>query len=602
MARVPTANGRRTGRSFNAVGSQYHGVEARGVHLDNSLQEQLEENDGFYRALVENADDIVYAHDLEGRFCFVNEAAVRLTGYDRVDLLSKNGADLFVPEYKHETRKLVAEAVDGPCSQTLEGEILTRDGQRRAVEINIRPMYRDNEIVGIQGIARDTTRRKNLERQLEYLAGRDYLTGLLNRRRFEEELQVHLAQARRYGVTGALLYLDLDHFKDVNDSFGHPIGDELLVSVGQLLSERLPQTGAIARLGGDEFTIILPRTETNEARQMAEQVLAWLRNSPFQVAEHRIAVSASIGITLVTPDGMSTAEQLLSCADMAMYQAKENGRNCVCVYSADIDWRSRIESGLTWRKRISEALEADQLLLYAQPILDVRRDHVSQYEMLARIPDGSGRIIDASQFIESAERFGFVQSIDRWAMRRTIELLAEYSPRYPDLVLEVNVSAAAMGDDDLLQMVRDELAAKPVDPSRLVVEITETVAMANIHQAQQFVSRLKRLGCRFALDDFGVGFSSFYQLKHLDVDYLKIDGSFIRDLPRDPVDRHLVRAIVEVARALGKKTIAEFVTDQPTLRIIEELGVDYAQGYFVGQPQDAREILGKGIVSADRVA
>lgn len=566
------------------------------------MQEQFEENDGLYRELLENADDMVYAHDLEGRFSFVNGAAERLTGYDRAELLRTKSAELFIPDYERETRKLVADAALAPCSMTIELEIVTKEGARRPIEIRARPMYRNGEIVGIQGIARDTTRRKHLERQLEHLANRDYLTGLLNRRRFEEELQVHLAQARRYGITGALLFLDLDHFKDVNDSFGHSVGDELLVGVAQLLSERLPKTGAVARLGGDEFTIMLPRTETNEARRIAEQILAWLRNSPFEVAEHCIAVSASIGITLVTPDGMGTAEQLLSCADMAMYQAKENGRNCVCVYSADIDWRSRIESGLIWRKRISEALEADQVMLYAQPILDVRLDRVSQYEMLARIPDENGRIIDASQFIDSAERFGFVQSIDRWAMRRTIDLLAEYSRRDPDLVLEVNVSAAAMADDDLLLMIRDQLAARPFDPSKLVVEITETVAMANIHQAQRFVSELKRLGCRFALDDFGVGFSSFYQLKHLDVDYLKIDGSFIRDLPRDPVDRHLVRAIVEVARALGKKTIAEFVTDQETLRLVGELGVDYAQGYCLGQPLEASQTLGGRVASADRAA
>jgi len=561
--------------------------------LDKSLQEQLEENDGFYRELFENADDIVYAHDLEGRFSFVNDAGARLTGHDRADLLHTNAADLFVQDYEPETRKFFAEALASPRTKTFESEVLTKDGHRRPVEINMQPIYQDGEIVGIQGIVREISQRKNLERQLEYLANRDYLTGLMNRRRFEEELQVHLAQARRYGVTGALLFLDLDHFKDVNDTFGHSVGDELLVSVAQLLRGRLPQTDAAARLGGDEFTIILPRTETNEARRIAEEILAWLRNKPLLVAEQRLAVSGSIGIALVTPDGISTAEELLSRADMAMYQAKENGRNCVCVYSEDIDLRARIESGLTWRKRISEALEANLLMLYAQPILDLGQDRVSQYEMLARMPNENGRIIDAGQFTHSAERFGFVQSIDRWAMRRTIDLLAGYSQQYPDLVLEVNVSAAAMSDDELLNMIRDELAGKPFDPRKLVVEITETVAMADIHQAQQFVGKLKRLGCRFALDDFGVGFSSFYQLKHLDVDYLKIDGSFIRDLPRDPVDRHLVRAIVEVARALGKKTIAEFVTDEETLRLIRELGVDYAQGYYVGQPLEASEALDK---------
>ncbi len=566
--------------------------------MANHVEQTSAESQELYGQIFENADDMVYAHDLEGRFTVVNGAAEQLTGYARAELLQTTSAAVFSPEYEREAQEVIAQA----RSAVKEVAIATKEGQRLPAEVSMRPLYRDGELVGVQGIVRDVSRRKNLERQLEHMASRDYLTGLLNRRRFEEELQLQLAQARRYGVPGALLFLDLDHFKDVNDSFGHSVGDELLVSVANLLRTQLPQTDAIARLGGDEFTIALPRTNLDEAREVAEQVLEWLRNSPFLVSGQGLAVSGSIGITLVTPDGMTTAEELLSRADIAMYRAKGSGRNCVCVYSADMDWRARIESGLAWRKLISDALERNLLMLYAQPILDIRANSVSQYELLVRIPDDQGRIIDARMFMDSAERFGFVQAIDRWAMRRTIELLAEYSPRCPGLVLEVNVSGAAVGDDEFLRMIREELAAQSVDPRNLVVEVTETVAMADIHRAQRFVSGLKGLGCRFALDDFGVGFSSFYQLKHLDVDYLKIDGGFIRDLPRDTVDQHLVKAMVEVARALGKETIAEFVTDEDTLRLICELGVDYAQGYHVGEPREVGEILGEVISEAGRAA
>jgi len=561
------------------------------------MERSVGETDGLYRAVFENAGDMIYTHDLEGRFTCTNDAGERLTGYNRAELAEMTSGTIFTPDYERAVREIAAKALESACSTVVESEVATKDGQQRPVEVNLQPILKDGEVVGMQGVVRDISQRRSLERQLEHMASRDYLTGLLNRRRLEEDLQVQLAQARRYGVPGALLFLDLDHFKDVNDSFGHSVGDELLVSVAQLLRERLPQASAVARLGGDEFTIILPRTEIGEARNMAEEVLAWLRSSPILVAGQALAVSGSIGIAPIRPDGMTTAEEVLSHADRAMYQAKESGRNCACVYSPDIDWQARIEVGLAWRKRIAEAMEQNLLTLYAQPILAIRQDTVTQYEMLVRMPDEHGQIINASKFISSAERFGFVQSIDRWAIRRTIEFLAEY--RGP--VLEVNVSGAAMADEELLPMIREELAARSVDPRRLVVEITESVAIADIHRAQRFVGGLKRLGCRFALDDFGVGFSSFYQLKHLDVDYLKIDGGFIRDLPRDPVDQHLVKAMVEVARALGKETIAEFVGDAETMRLIGELGVDYGQGYHIGRPREATEAF-QGISQASRAA
>ena len=556
------------------------------------MGQHMQESEVFCRAILENAEDMIYSHDLEGRFIFGNKAAERLTGYTCAELLEMNSSNVFGPEYEQEAHALIANGLRS-SHVVREIEIVAKEGHRWPAEVCMQPLYRDGELLGVQGIVRDIRQRKNLERQLEQMARRDHLTGLSNRRCFEEELQLQLAQARRYGTSGALLFLDLDHFKDVNDTFGHSAGDELLVGVAQLLRERLPETSLIARLSGDEFTIILPRAAIDEARRLAEQVLTWLRNSPFLVAGQRLTVSASIGITPVAPNGISTAEDLLSRADVAMYQAKESGRNCVCLYSADMDWRARIESGLEWRKRISEAIEGNLLMLCAQPILDIRQNRISQYEMLVRIPDEHGRPIDASKFMDSAERFGFVQAIDRWMIRQTIGILAEYERLGRAIALEVNLSGAAVGDADLLLMIRDELITNSVDPRNLVVEVTETVAIADIHRAQRFVSALKRLGCRFALDDFGVGFSSFYHLKHLDVDYLKIDGSFIRDLPRDAVDQHLVKAIVEVARALGKETIAEFVADEETLQLIRALGVDYAQGYHVGHPGEIREVLGE---------
>jgi EAL domain-containing protein (putative c-di-GMP-specific phosphodiesterase class I) len=270
-----------------------------------------------------------------------------------------------------------------------------------------------------------------------------------------------------------------------------------------------------------------------------------------------------------------------------MYQAKENGRNRVCVYSANTDWRAQSESRLSWRKRIGDALECDRFVLFAQPILDLSTNRVSQYELLLRMIDTNGSVIDAGAFIDSAERFGLMQAIDRWVVRQGIRIAAEYARRGRDVRTEINISGKAFADDELLPLIRSELTSTQVDPRNLIFEVTESAAIHNIHEAREFVDELKRIGCRFALDDFGVGFSSFYQLKSLDVDFLKIDGSFIQDLPNDEIDQHLVRAIVEVARALNKETIAEFVADEETTHLLRELGVGFAQGYHLGRPRDA---------------
>lgn len=284
-----------------------------------------------------------------------------------------------------------------------------------------------------------------------------------------------------------------------------------------------------------------------------------------------------------------------------MYQAKDNGRNSWCVYTPDTDWQTKIESRLGLQNRIREALEKDLLLLYAQPVLDLRSDEISQYELLARLDLGD-RILPASEFVGIAERFGLIQSLDRWVVRRAIKLLSDRRSARRNLRLAVNLSAMAFRDSELLPLIQRELAATGIEPARLALEVTESAAIANIAEAQRFVKTLRGLGCRFALDDFGVGFSSFYHLKHLPVDFLKIDGTFVRDIARSPVDQHLVKGIVQVARGLGKQTIAEFVGDEETVRLLREYGVDYAQGYHLGEPEDVSKILSRRLRRPKRAA
>jgi len=440
-----------------------------------------------------------------------------------------------------------------------------------------------------------------VEAQLARAASHDSLTGLFNRRRFDEELDRELARTHRTGTKGALLFLDLDQFKDVNDSFGHQAGDELLVSVAVLLGDRVRETDSVARLGGDEFAVLLPNTGMGQASAVAEKILQTLCDHAFAINGHPISMTASIGMALLPKHG-NTAADLLSRADMAMYQAKEDGRNRVRAFSPDGNRQGEIEARLNWRNRIHEALEKELFLLHAQPILDLSRNQVSQYELLLRMNAEGGRILLPAEFLTVAEQSGSIQAIERWVVRRAIHLIAEHRQEGWEPCLEVNLSGKAFADPELLPTIRHELSTTGVNPTNLVLEVTETSAISNITQAQEFVRSLRDLGCRFALDDFGIGASSFYLLKHLAVDYLKIDGSFIRDLPRSSVDQHLVRAMVEVARGLGIQTIAEYVGDEETVRLLREYGVDYAQGYHIGRPDPTSEVISDAAGRVGRAA
>ena len=307
------------------------------------------------------------------------------------------------------------------------------------------------------------------------------------------------------------------------------------------------------------------------------------------IAGHPLGVTASIGIVLVPAHG-TTVGRCLAHAELALGRAKEKGRNCVTVYSPDQEANARTASRLGWHTRLQKAVAQDRFLLVAQPVLDLQRNRVGQYELLLRLADEGGEVVLPGAFLEIAEQAGLIHDIDRWVVRQAIHLLAQHRQGGHELTLEVNLSAKAFADSQLLPLIERELVTAAIRPGSLVLEVTETAAIINIHQAQAFVRTLKGLGCRFALDDFGVGFSSFSHLKHLPVDFVKLDGSFIRNLANDPLDQHLVRAMVEVARGLGQETIAEYVEDAETLRLLREYGVGYAQGHFIGRPSALGEI------------
>lgn len=411
----------------------------------------------------------------------------------------------------------------------------------------------------------------------------DPLTGLYNRRRFQEALESHLALVRNFKLHGALFFLDLDLFKYVNDTLGHQSGDDLLRQVASVLRERLRETDTIARLGGDEFAILLPYTGREEAVRLAGEILETLRRDLVMAGGMKLNVTASIGIALFPEHGESAAD-LLSHADVAMYQAKDQGRNTYALFTPDGDWKEQMESKLSWERRIREALREDRLVLYFQPILDLSTGRITHHELLLRMVGDDGAIIPPGAFLGVAERFGLIQAIDRWVVRRAIRLLEEEMRQGRRHLFEVNLSAKTISDPELLALIQEELAATGIDLSNLIFEITETAAIGDLDQVRRFIEALKGIGCRFALDDVGAGFSSLYFLKHLGVDFIKIDGSFIRNLPNDLADQHLVKALVAVSQELGKQTIAEYVDSEVTLRLLGEYGVDFAQGFHIGKP------------------
>ena len=419
--------------------------------------------------------------------------------------------------------------------------------------------------------------------ELTYLATHDGLTRLYNRRRFETELARELAEHHRLQRRGAMLWLDLDHFKEVNDTLGHAAGDALLIELGDVLREETRGYCVLARLGGDEFGMLIPEADETEAVSAANRLLSVLGDHVFDVAGHPVRVSGSVGVVLY-PEHGDEADELLARADLAMYYAKGSGRNRVAVYSPHDGRSSEMAARLGSAEAIVEGLRDGGFELYAEPTRNVRDGSAGPYELLLRLHAADGEIILPGDIIPTAERLGLIRDIDRWVIQEAIRLLAAEQAMGRDTSFSVNMSGCAFSDPDLLSIIRDAFAATDAYPGRLVIEITETAAIGDILGAQAFIVALKEIGCRFSLDDFGSGASSFFYLKHLPIDFLKIDGSLIRSLRDDSVDAHFVRAIVEMCSGLGIATVAKYVEDETLVDVIARHRVDYAQGHWIGYP------------------
>ncbi|MFO7274135.1 MAG: EAL domain-containing protein [Bacillota bacterium] len=477
-------------------------------------------------------------------------------------------------------------APEGECASggtVREVALRHRDGRTVWVQLSCAALrgHRSEAACILQ--LQDITERKRYEEELVRLALVDSLTDLGNRRRFHQVLEGAVAEADRTGRSGALFFIDLDMFKHINDTLGHAAGDEVLRQVAGIIRGVIGSGDTAARLGGDEFAIVLRDADGARAARVADRLLAAIRRARFGGDEAPVSLTASVGIVLFPAHGRSVPE-LLHKADLALLEAKESGKDSWVLFTPGGRWQREMEARVLWRRRISHALKHDRFVLHYQPILDLRTNVVTRHEALLRMVGEEGELIYPGQFLGVAERFDLIQQVDRWVLDRALRWLAGLRREGRSQVLEVNVSGRTLMDPDLPGLIRRSLAAWDVDPASLVLEITETAAISDLDQAERFIGEMKALGCRLALDDVGAGFASLYFLKRLPVDYIKIDGAFIRNLPHDTADQHLVRALASVSRELGKQTVAEYVESPESLRLVREYGVDYAQGYLIGRP------------------
>jgi diguanylate cyclase (GGDEF)-like protein/PAS domain S-box-containing protein len=558
----------------------------RDVHARAEAERAKADAEARFRTAFEEAPIGMAIASIDGRFLQVNRALCSITGRGQEELAGTPIVRLLHPDDRDEEAEALARLARG-SGASVRGERRWLHAAGKIVWASLNAtLVRDAAGIPQHVLlqVQDVTERRRYESELRYLADHDPLTGLLNRRALSRELEAHIERVRRYGPAGAAMVLDLDHFKNINDTLGHGTGDELIVTLAQALRDQLGERVAIARLGGDELALLVPDGSEEEVDATAQAVLETVRVQRVASPSGRLrSVSASIGIAGFDEDGL-TAEDVLANADLAMYEAKDAGRDRAIAYRSAHDATGRLDGRVSWPDIIRDGLDEDRFVLQAQPIMNLATGDTGQFELLLRLRDPFGELISPAAFLPAAERYDLIGAIDRWVVSRSIAMLAEENRRGRRLTFEVNISGRSAGDPELLALIEGELRTHEVDPAQVIFEITETTAVANIPRAQEFAHRLAALGCRFALDDFGAAFASFYYLKHLPFDYLKIDGEFVRGCVADRTDQLVIRAVVDIARGLGKRTVAEMVGDEETLNLVRELGVDYVQGFHIGRP------------------
>jgi len=576
-------------------------VRMVGTHTDVServaLERALFEEKELAQVTLASIGDGVLTSNREGRVSFLNPVAERLTGWSNAEALGRPVGEI-LSLVREDTGEPVANPVDlcraegrvvDMSSHTL---LVNRAGEQLAIEDSAAPIRdRDGNLAGVVLVFHDVTDKRVMTREMAWQLAHDGLTGLFNRREFERRLGELLGQAETdpADTRHAMLYLDLDQFKIVNDTCGHLAGDELLKRLSQLMQGHVRGDDTLARLGGDEFGLLLRACPLDKAREIAEKLRALVRDFRFVWESREFEIGASIGLAPIHGAGQTLVD-VMTAADMACYAAKEKGRNRIHVHLPDDEDLNRRREELHAASGIRAALAANRFELHGQEIRPLHGDGRAHYEVLLRLQDERGELLSPAVFIPAAERFGLMGEVDRWVVRESFRWLGEL----PHLDLSINLSGLSLQDDGFAAFVLREVRAQGVEPARVCFEITETAAISNLGRALAFMREMKEKGFRFALDDFGAGMSSFSYLKNLPVDYLKIDGAFVRDIVSDPIDRAFVEAIHRIGQVMGKQTIAEFVENDAILRELRYIGVNFAQGYGIARPLPLEDLRPAG--------
>jgi diguanylate cyclase (GGDEF)-like protein/PAS domain S-box-containing protein len=594
------------------LGTLERGINAMAEALERSQEmEKKQAEDTLYLAKVraqvtlESIGDGVITTDAEGRIVYINPVAEQFTGWD-----GRAADGLWLKDVFRTVDEVSGRPSDYPLHLCLrDGDIIRhdshhllvrKDGYRFAIQDSAAPIRdRDGRIIGAAVVFHDMTEMQHMARRMAYLASHDPLTGLINRREFEARLHQAMDSARADGNQHAICYFDLDQFKIVNDTCGHVAGDELLKQLSLRLQNELRQSDVLARLGGDEFGVILENCSIGKAEQVAEMLRHCIKSFRFIWQDHAFDIGASIGLVPITRDSGSLSD-VMSAADSACYVAKDRGRNCIHVYQADDVALAHRQGEMRWVHRLNRGLENDKFRIYSQAIEPLNgRGHGGQgfYEILVRMNDNGSDVILPSAFIPAAERYHLMPTIDRRIISSVFASMHEFSSHAHNAdasiapMFSINLSGQSLCDDNFLDFVTGLFDYYHIDPQRICFEITETAAIANLARAKTFIQTLKAMGCKFALDDFGSGLSSFGYLKSLPVDYLKIAGNFVQDILRDPVDHAMVDAINQIGHIMGLITIAESVESAEILQKIRESGIDYGQGYWIGEPRPFADVL-----------
>jgi diguanylate cyclase (GGDEF)-like protein/PAS domain S-box-containing protein len=584
--------------SLTIVGIVFGAVTLRLLDRLFITWQKQKENEERYRAVVEQASEGIIIVDAQSKNLLeANPAFLKLLQYTNSEILSLTLYDIVADEPTHIDDAIARLRTVGH-NATTEAEYRRQDGSIIAVEVSANIIsYKEGKALCV--VVRDITERKQAEealreseRRLSWQASHDALTELANRREFEQCLKESVESAKHQEQQHALLYLDLDQFKIVNDTCGHIAGDELLRQISAVFKAGMRKSDILARLGGDEFGILLYQCPLEQALQIAQTLCEKVQKFRFVWQEKVFSISVSIG--LVSIDAMSqSASNVMSAADVACYSAKNRGRNRIHVYQLNDRELEQHRGEMQWVSRIPRAIEENRFRLYYQKIVPIvasenKREH---REILLRLEDENGKIVPPMAFIPAAERYNLMHLIDRWVISNLFALLAQQERLHPygqnslyPAIYAVNLSGASINDDNFINFVQEQFDRYPIAPADICFEITETLAITNLVKAEQTIHRLRELGCHFALDDFGSGMSSFAYLKNLSVDYLKIDGVFIKNITTDAIAAEMVEAVAKIASVIGIQTIAEFVEDEAILMKLKTLKVDYAQGYGISKP------------------